>query len=113
MTIIITKTLLVVLLQLVITNSKEIGHLADKEDHGISGIVHLDDAENLIIIKQFQYDGKCADAFFMAGVDGLPSSSDGHILTYPSDGVTYSYADENTAWVYQRKDLVSRPVTFW
>ena len=93
MKIIVTNFLPVLLLQLAITSSKEIGQLEDREDHGIGGIVHFDDNENSIIIKQFQYDGKCGEAFFMAGVDGLPSSSDSHVLKYTSDGVTYSYAN--------------------
>ena len=61
----------------VVANHVKVGDLTNKESHGIAGSVYTTDTDDeTIVIKEFEYDGKCPDAFFMAGVENLPSSSD-------------------------------------
>ena len=52
----------------------------------------------MTIITGFSYDGKGPDAFFWAGKSGKPKTvdpADTVIITYPSDGKSYSYEDQN------------------
>ena len=57
----------------------------------------------MTIITGFSYDGKGPDAFFWAGKSGKPKTvdpaegppADTVIITYPSDGKSYSYVDQN------------------
>jgi len=70
---------------------------AQPKDHGISGEVFVKD-EKTLVIKGFSYDGTGPDAFFWAGKSGKPdalNTADTVIITYPSDGKSYSYEDEN------------------
>jgi len=70
---------------------------AQPKDHGISGEVFVKD-EKTLVIKGFSYDGTGPDPFFWAGKSGKPDTvdtADTVIITYPSDGKSYSYEDEN------------------
>ena len=53
----------------------------------------------MTLITGFSYDGKGPDAFFWAGKsdkpDTLVDTADAEIITFPSDGKSYSYEDEN------------------
>ena len=50
------------------------------------------------LLTGFSYDGKGPDAFFWAGKSDKPdtvNTAETEIITYPSDGKSYSYEDEN------------------
>ena len=52
----------------------------------------------MTLITGFSYDGKGPDAFFWAGKSDKPATvdpADAEIITFPSDGKSYSYLDEN------------------
>ena len=46
-----------------------------------------------LVISEFSYDGLGPQAFFMVGTSGSPGES-GIILSYPSDGKSYDYFDQ-------------------
>ena len=73
---VVAKILVALFFHIVIGSSKEIGILENKDSHGIGGVVYFEDEENLIIIKQFEYDGKCPETFFMTGVSPLGLNCD-------------------------------------
>merc|ERR1712008_339949 len=69
--------------------------------HAINNIrLHLTnlDTNQMTLITGFSYDGAGPDAFFWAGKSGKPDTvktTDPLIITYPPDGKSYSYEDEN------------------
>jgi len=88
-----------ILLASVASEDESLVKLGDFENHahGISGKVFVKD-EKTLIIKGFSYDGTAPDAFFWAGKSDKPDTvdpADAEIITFPSDGKSYSYKDQN------------------
>ena len=71
------------------------GELSNKGQHGVAGSVHVKDDDEVILVRDFEYDGKCQDTFFMAGTKDVPSpSNEGIILSHTFDGTFYSYTND-------------------
>ena len=71
--------------------------------HGVSGIVSVDTAKNVVIIDRFNYDGMAPDATFWVGTSGKPREG-GFDLYFPegTEGTKMPLGVKQSSFVKRR-----------